>query len=129
MRALASGTRAPLAGETGKNDFIAFSLTDGARTLSSAAGDDQFLVTDFFDFEVRWDSECAFFCQRCVDGYRDGSGTRHARAVRPGPARFRRDEAQSGTTCHTQRSREPGRAPAFLFVRAGARARRGGCRA
>ena len=43
----------PLANQTGKRDVVAFSLADGARTLSSAAGDTgPFFVSDFFDFDA-----------------------------------------------------------------------------
>ena len=43
----------PLPNQTGKRDVIAFSLADGARTLSSAAGDTgPFLLNDFFDFDA-----------------------------------------------------------------------------
>ena len=68
-------------------------------------------------------------CQWYVDDYRDGSGTRHARAVRPGPARFRRDEAQRELGVTLNSAESPAARRVFLFVRAGARARRGGCRA
>ncbi len=44
---------APTPNETGKNDWIAYSLSDGARTLSSANGDHQFFNADFFDFDAQ----------------------------------------------------------------------------
>ena len=43
---------APLPNQVGKTDWVAYSLTDGARTLSSANGDHQFFVTDFFNFDA-----------------------------------------------------------------------------
>lgn len=43
---------APTPNETGKNDWIAFELSDGARTLSSANGDSQFYLGDSFDFDA-----------------------------------------------------------------------------
>ncbi len=39
-------------GPIGKTDWIAYSLTDNVRTLSSANGDDQFYFNDFFNFDA-----------------------------------------------------------------------------
>jgi len=42
---------APLPNETGKTDWIAFSLSDGSRTLS-LANSDEFATDSFFDFNA-----------------------------------------------------------------------------
>lgn len=51
---------APTPGETGKDDLIAYELSDGVRTLSSANGDDIYTPPSFFDFDaslniVQWE--------------------------------------------------------------------------
>ena len=50
-------------GSKGPADITAFSMTDGVRTLSSANGDHQFFISDFFNFDaslhiVNWQFSC-----------------------------------------------------------------------